>query len=206
MPDVPNPESAPRARPLWHWLLGGAVVLGLLCWAALALRFPSDHTPPGAYLRVAKAVSRDRPEEFFAYLEEPAQHACYTIRDYRKKALDVARPSFPAAEFEKLEERTGALAQAPDGADVFALYAREEGWLVQLRRDLSGVARVEIAGERATLQTVRGTRYSLRLRPNGIWGMTAFTPMLVEEAERAARDLSLVERAARDYARGAGTP
>ncbi|HSC88622.1 MAG TPA: hypothetical protein VLC09_15170 [Polyangiaceae bacterium] len=198
-----TPPRPSRLRPLL-WGVAALLAAGLCGYVMVATRFPSDHTPEGAYLRVAKAVGRDAPEEFFAYLEEPAQHACYSIRDYRKKSLELARASYPPAEFAKLEARWGKLAAAPDGADVFAWYAREEGWLVQLRRDLSGVGRVEQAGERGTVQTARGTRYSLRRRPNGIWGLTAFTPTLVDEAERAARDHSLVERASQDYSRRPG--
>lgn len=177
------------------------MALALLGYGALALRFPSDHTPEGAYLRVAKAVSRGAPTEFFAYLEEPAQHACYTIGDYREKSRALAQKSFPRPEYEKFIAKQARLGDRSDGPEVFAWFAEEEGWLVQLRRDLSGIARVEVVGERATVQTARGTRYAFRRRPNGIWGMTAFTPLLLEEAERAARDHALVERAASDYAR-----
>jgi len=177
------------------------LLLGLCIVGFVRLRFPSDQTPQGAYLRVAKAVNRGAPEEFFAYLEDPAQHACYTIADYRKKSLERARGAYPKPEFDKLEKSYGAVARAPDGADVFALYARDEGWLSQLRRDLSGVERIEIVGERATVQTAKGSRYALRRRPNGIWGLTAFTPTLLDEAARAARDFSLVDKAASDYER-----
>jgi hypothetical protein len=102
-----------------------------------------------------------------------------------------------------------AEATAPDGADVFALYAQRLGFVDRLRRDLSGVAHVEIQGERATVQTARGTRYPFRRRPeNGIWGLTLFTAVLEAEAERAARDFALIDRAAGDYerSRAAGEP
>jgi hypothetical protein len=61
--------------------------------------------------------------------------------------------------------------------------------------------RVEIAGERATVETARGTRYAFRRRENGIWGLTTFTAELVADAEKAARDYEMVTRAARDYER-----
>jgi hypothetical protein len=67
---------------------------------------------------------------------------------------------------------------------------------------------VETRGERATVETARGTRYPFRRRPeNGIWGLTLFTATLAAEAERAARDFALIERAADDYelAKRAGT-
>lgn len=184
----------------------GALLLGLVLAATLVswLRFPSDKTPEGAYLRVVKAVNRGEAALFFAYIEEAAQHACYTIRDYRKASLERARAAYPPEELARLDEEMGALARAPDGADVFAFYAQEEGWLSQLRRDVSGIARVEQVNERATIETARGTRYAFRVRPNGIWGMTAFTATLVEEAERAARDRELVEKAALDFERSLG--
>lgn len=176
-----------------------AVGLGFLVqhWS-----YPSDRTPEGAYYRVAIAVNRGEPSQFFAYLETPAQHACYTIRDYRKKARERILAAYPEPERTRMAARHQAEAAAPDGADVFSLYAHRLGWMNRLRRDLSGIAKIETNGERATVETVRGTRYPFRRRPeNGIWGLTLFTPTLAEEAERAARDFSLIERAAADYER-----
>ena len=66
---------------------------------------------------------------------------------------------------------------------------------------MSGVDQVEIRGDRASVQTVKGSRYPFRRRENGIWGLTLFTASLVAEAEKAARDAEIVERAATDYER-----
>lgn len=184
-----------------HLLFGLLLLVPCGGYAYSAARYPSDSTPRGAYLRIVRAVNEGKPERFFAYIEEAAQHACYTIRDYRKKTLDAAKADYPPGEYKALEEEYGEFARAPDGADVFALMARRHGWLSQLRLDMSGVAKVEQEGPRATVQTARGTRYSLRVRPNGIWGLTAFTPALVEEAEKAARDFEQVEKAAADFSR-----
>jgi len=49
--------------------------------------------------------------------------------------------------------------------------------------------------------TARGTRYPFRRRENGIWGLTVFTAELLAEANRASRDLDMVNRAADDYDR-----
>ena len=170
--------------------------------AFLHLTYPSDRTPEGAYYRVALAVNRGEAKQFFAYLETRAQHACYTIRDYRKKARERVLAAYPEPERTRLAGRYAAEAAAPDGADVFALYAEQNGWVQRLRRDLSGIAKVEVQGERATIETARGTRYPFRRRPeNGIWGLTLFTATLVAEAERAARDHAMIEKAAADYQR-----
>lgn len=174
-------------------------------WFAHAwLTYPSDQTPEGAYLRIMSAVNRDSPEGFFAYIEEAAQHSCFTIRNYRRDSLALARAHYPKAKLEDLRSRYAPIAQAEHGADVFAIYARERRWLDRLRKDMSGVKRVEIVGERATVETARGTRYPFRKRPNGIWGLTTFTATLVAEAEKAARDHALIERASKDYQRAAG--
>ena len=164
-------------------------------------RYPSDRTPEGAYVRIAKAVTGGHPRDFFAYIETAAQHAAYTIGDYRRKARDRVLATFPEPSRSRLAAEHEKEAEAPDGADIFALYAARRGWLSVLRRDLSGVAKVEIRGERATVETVHGTRYPFRRRENGIWGITLFTPVLVAEAEKAARDLAIIERAASDYER-----
>ena len=46
---------------------------------------------------------------------------------------------------------------------------------------MSGIAKVEIAGDRATVETARGTRYAFRRRENGIWGLTLFTAPLARK-------------------------
>lgn len=201
------PASSPRAlRSRLALLLGLAfaavAVLARIVYAYAS--FPSDRTPEGAYLRVVIAVNRARPEDFFAYTETRAQHAAYTIRDFRKKARERVLAAYPEPERSRLAAEYAAEASAPDGADVFALYAKRQGWIARLRRDMSGIKKVELSGDRATVETVHGTRYPFRRRENGIWGMTQFTPILDAAAERAARDFSVIDRAASDYARAPG--
>ncbi|HLV22530.1 MAG TPA: hypothetical protein VKZ49_16670 [Polyangiaceae bacterium] len=190
----------PRRRISWILV---AAVSGLpLLWFAWAwLTYPSDRTPEGAYLRVMSAINRDRPEEFFAYLETAAQHAAYTIRDYRRKSRELVLADYPEPERQRLAQAYAVHANAPDGADVFAAFAKERGWVERLRRDMSGIDHVDQQGDRATVQTVRGTRYPFRRRENGIWGLTIFTAELVSEAEKAARDHSVIEKSAADYRR-----
>lgn len=185
-------------------LIAFASVLALgayLAFRALAPAFPSDRTPEGAYMRIAKAMADGDPRAMFAYLETDAQWAAFTVRDARAKALEKVRASYPPDERRVYEQAYGALAQAPDGPDAFAVLAAQHGWILRLKKDLSGVARVEIEGARASVVTARGTRYPFRLRGNGIWGLTIFTADLLAESERASRDLAVVTAAADDYAR-----
>ncbi len=188
-------------RPRFLLLAAGLalVVLGYL--AVSWWRFPSDRTPDGAYLRVVTAVNRADARLAFAYLETAAQHACYTVRDQRRAAAAQIRAAYPEPERSQGLARYRSFAQAPDGADVFALYAKERGFLDRLRRDLSGIDHVEVRDQRAVVVTVRGTRYPFRRRENGIWGLTLYTPFLVAEAQRASRDAALVVQAAEDYRR-----
>src|SRR5450432_256366 len=179
----------------------GAAVFSLLMWAKVS--FPSDRTPQGAYLRIGIAVNRGRPQDFFAYTETRAEHACYTIRDYRKKTRERVLAAFPEPERSRLAAQYAEEAAAPDGSDVLAIYARQNGWMNRLRKDMSGIARIDIQGERATVETARGTRYPFRRRENGIWGLTLFTATLSAEAEKAARDLDLIDKSAQDYERAA---
>jgi hypothetical protein len=189
--------------------VGKRVAIALALIAALAAlgfrlsarEFPTDRTPAGAYLRIAKAVADGDPRGIFPYLETDAQWASFTIRDERKKALGRVRVSYPPEERAAYEKAYAPEADAPDGPDVFALFAEQRGWIKRLRRDLSGVASVEIDGPRASVVTVRGTRYPMRVRENGIWGLTIFTAELVAESERASRDLGVVATAADDYDR-----
>jgi hypothetical protein len=204
--------AAAAAEPQSAWFRGRTALLVLLGLVAIVAArvvyayasFPSDHTPEGAYLRVTIAVNRGRAQDFFAYTETRAQHAAYTIRDYRKKARERVLSAYPEPERARLAQEYAAEAQAADGADIFALYAKRYGWMTRLRRDLSGIKKVELAGDRATVETARGTRYPFRRRENGIWGLTLFTPVLDAEAERAARDFSVIDKAAADFMRAPG--
>jgi len=190
--------------------MAGAAVVGGVVAATFAAHqpFPSDRTPEGAYLRIAKAVQEDHIEEVFPYLETEAQWASYTIKDARAQACERVRRSYPKGEGEELVAAYSPLADKSDGADVFATIARQRGFVARLRRDLSAVARVETDADRATVVTQRGTRYPFHRRDNGIWGMTLFTASLLAEAEKASRDIDVVTMAAGDYdkARGGAPP
>jgi hypothetical protein len=163
--------------------------------------FPLESTPEGAYVRIALMVAERRPRDAFPYLETEAQWASFTIREMRKKACERVRESYPPAEATPLLETWREEAEAPDGPDVFVHLASRRGWIRRLERDLSGVAHVEVQGDRATVITARATRYPFRRRDNGLWGLTIFTAELEAEAERATRDLEVVDHAAADYER-----
>lgn len=175
------------------------VLLVAAAYAAMWVVFPNDRTPAGAYYRVVKAVNERDPEALFPYLETAAQHAAFTIYHYSKDAADLVRSRYPEERKEAELERLVPLAEANEGPGVFAVYAQRHAWLDRLRRDLSGIRKVEIEGERASVETVRGTRYAFRRRDNGMWGLTLFTGRLVSDAEKAARDYSVIEAAAKDY-------
>jgi hypothetical protein len=180
-----------------------AVLVPGVAFLLLRRPFPSDRTPEGAYMRIAHSVARDDPRGFFAYLETEAQWACYTLRDMRKKAWALVDASFPRDRGAELYRAYAPFVEAPDGSDVFAYLYRSRQWSRRLRKDLSGVERVDVdsAAERASVVTTQGTRWPFRKRDNGIWGLTIFTAELVAEAEKATRDLAVVQAAAADYDR-----
>lgn len=201
----PRGSSASPRTSRRGWILGGVAaalgVAGYAGWKRLT-RFPPDTTPEGCYLRIVVAISEGRARDAFPYLDESARHAAYSIRDYRKRASELVAAQYPEPERTRLLDAYRVYAEAPDGADVWNEMAQKRGWITRLRRDLSGVARTEPSGERVTIETARGTRYTFRRRDNGIWGLSLFTAELVAESERAARDAEVVEQAAADYARG----
>jgi hypothetical protein len=125
----------------------------------------------------------------------------FTIRDMRKQASTRIAASYPEPRRSEMLAQYRSLAEAADGSDAFATLYRDRGWAKRLRKDLSGVAAVEIEGERASVVTAQGTRWPFRRRENGIWGLTVFTAELVTEAEKATRDLEVVTAAAADYDR-----
>jgi hypothetical protein len=189
-----------------RWLLIATAVVGLVAAAlAWALRFPPDTTPEGAYLRIAYAISRGQPRDCFAYLEEDAQRAIYTIAGYGKKASELIGETYPEPARREALARYQTIAAAADPPALWVSLADERGWIRRLRGDLSGVAEVQVNGERATVVTARGTRYPFRRRPNGIWGLTLFSAELLAEAEHLARDWDGIQRAAADYRRAGGS-
>ena len=188
----------------WRRRLGVVAVLALvplLLFVILHRPFPSDRTPEGAYMRIARSVGEDDPRGFFAYLETEAQWACFTVHDMRAKASKRIAESYPEPRRSEMLAQYKPAAEAADGADVFALLYKERGWARRLRKDMSGIAKVEIEGDRASVVTAQGTRYPFRRRDNGIWGLTIFTAELLADAEKATRDLAVVSAAADDYDR-----
>lgn len=165
------------------------------------LTFPKDTTPEGAYARIVLAVTKGNPRDCFAYMETQAQWAAYTIRDFRTKSARLIERDYPEAEKTALLASYRGQADVPDGADTWLTLAETRGWIARLRKDLSGMKRVEVSGERATVETARGTRYAFRRRENGIWGLTIFTAELMAEADKASRDYEMVQKSARDYER-----
>src|SRR3954447_25965687 len=127
-----------RTRHALIFVLAGLASLLVIALVWAHVSFPSDRTPEGAYLRVVIAVNRGRAQDLFAYTETRAQHACYTIRDYRKRARDRVLSAFPEPERSRLATQYAAEAAAPDGADVLAIYAKQNGWMNALRKDMSG--------------------------------------------------------------------
>jgi len=187
-----------RSKFLALPLVVAAAVVGL----ALYRPFPPDRTPEGAYARIAKAIAEQHPRDVFAYLEQDAQDAAFSVRDMRKATFDEVLRDYPeGGERDALLAAYRSEATARDGVDVFLLLDGERGFLGRLRKDLSGVAHVETVGDRATVITARGTRYSFRRRPNGVWGCTLFSAEMLAESERAARDRASVHLAAEDYRR-----
>lgn len=186
-------------------VLGGAAALigGVpIGWSLYTtLRFPSDRTPEGCYVRIALAISKSRLADCFPYLETASQHALFSIHDYRKRSLARIRASFEEPERSRLLDAYGAEGDAAGPPECWVVLAHQRGWDTRLRRDLSGIKSVEIVGDRATIATSQGTRYPFRRGDNGLWGLTLFSGDLVAHKERAARDFEMVERAANDYDR-----
>ena len=177
------------------------VAIAVALFLLLRTPFPSNESPDGAYARIAKALAEGHPRDVFPYLETDAQWACISVHDARKAAKNRVSVSYPASEQQTALAEIGPLADSADGEDVFVKTAEARGWLARLNKDLSGSKGVEIEGDRATVVTARGTRYSFRRRDNGMWGLTMFTAELVADRDKATRDLGVVNAAADDYDR-----
>lgn len=186
-----------------RWLIASAMLaaLGAALFGLLYKPFPAADTAEGAYMRLARSIAEGQLETAFAYLEDDARDACYTVHSTRKEASALVAEAFPEPERSEVLARYKADADAKDGAAVFAREANERGWVTRLKKDLSGVVEVQSDGDRATIITARGTRYTFRHTREGSYGLTMFTAELVAQGNRAARDLDVVRKAAVDYGR-----
>ena len=192
----------PRGRARLAWAAALALTVAFVAMVVhLWSPFPSDRTAEGAYVRLARAVSEGQLETAFAYLEDDARDACYTVQRSRKEARDLVASSFPEPERSEYLARYRDDAEAGSGSAVFAREAERRGWTARLKKDLSGIARIEADGDRATVVTARGTRYTFRRQKDGGFGLTMFTAELVTDGNRAARDLDVVRKASLDYRR-----
>ena len=72
-----------------------------------------------AAVKLGVVESPELDEDEIADLEDQAQHAAYSIRDYRKRASDRVAAAYPEPERARLLEAYKAHATAPDGADVW---------------------------------------------------------------------------------------
>lgn len=190
----------------WPLFFACAIALAVGLFFLLRKPFPAASTPEGSYMRLARAVSEGQLETAFAYLEDDARDACYTVHRTRKDASTLVAEAFPEPERSEVLARYKEEAETSGGPAVFTLEANEHGWVTRLKKDLSGVAAVETDGERATVVTARGTRYTFRKQRDGGFGLTMFTADLVAKGNRAARDLDVVRKAAVDYGRGKPAP
>ncbi|MBI4957107.1 MAG: hypothetical protein HY908_34145 [Myxococcales bacterium] len=181
-------------------LAGGAAAAYALLGGA-----PAATTPAGAWAAVAYALGSGQPERVHDHLDAAGQDACAAIARDAARAVELVDAHYPEAERARARAPYADAARAGGPSALWLLRATSRGWLDILRSDLSGVAAVEESGERAIVTTARGSRHELARRPDGGWGLTAFSAELGRESERLARDLVLVARAAEDYAR-AGPP
>jgi hypothetical protein len=176
-----------------------AVPLG---WSVYTgLRFPSDRTAEGCYMRLALAFAKSRLADCFPYLETTSQHALYGIHDFRKRAVERIRASFEEPERSRLLEDYEPEAAAASPPELWVVMATRRGWDTRLRKDLSGIRSVEVVGDRATVVTAQGTRYPFRRGDDGLWGLTLFSAELVTHRDRSKHDLVMVEKAADDFDR-----
>lgn len=176
------------------------VTLVLGCVAIFLVRarspFPSDSTPEGAYLRIAKSIGEGDVRSIFPYLETDAQWAAYSIFELRKKACAIIDAHYPVEARPSAGPFCQALASSSTAEEWFVVLCHRRDWIKRLQHDLSGVQRVEFQGDSAIVLTVRGSRYPFRKRDNGMWGITLFTSELIAEREKAARDEQLIESTA----------
>src|ERR1700749_1302453 len=98
-PEPPRASARPRiAAPPGGRVIGAAWKIG---WQR-AGRFPSDPLPEGASQRIAVNITDGKVRDCFAYLEDQAQHAAYSIRDYRKTESDRIAAAYPEPERTRL--------------------------------------------------------------------------------------------------------
>ncbi len=166
--------------------------------------FPPDATPEGAYARIALALSNGRPKDAFAYLETDAQWAGYLDPRRSETGRRAREGKLPG-------DRTGSVARGVaqrGGRAGRRRCVRSSGqtpWVDRAARE--GLVGRDSDGNTGRPRDHRNrAKHALLVSPTRQrhLGADPFTAELQAEAERAARDLDVVERAADDYDRGHG--
>lgn len=188
-----------------RWVLLGLAALVVALGALLAVRafsaLPPETAPEGAYVRVAERIARGDERSVFELLDDRAKDACSRLWRARREASNLVDGVYPEPERGRLLELWRPLASGESAADAWDVLSARRGWVSTLRKDLSGVVKVSVEGDSASIETARGARYPFAKRADGTWGLALFTADLVDDAWRAERDLEVIQRAAADYAR-----
>ncbi len=203
--------SSVTRRSIWIALAAlAALAIVFVGWRLLA-GAPPDTQPEGAYVRVAERISAADARGVFTLLDDDGKSACERLWRARREASTLVESTYPepradrpldlGAERAQLLESYRPIADAEDPAAVWVVLAAQRSWIAILRRDLSGVTKVDLDGDMAVIHTARGTQYPFAKRANGTWGLSLFTTELVADAWRAERDLEVIRSASADYAR-----
>ena len=170
---------------------GGSSWSPARCSRASAAEFPPDTQPDGATCASRTTISRARRARSLLP-EDAAQHATFTIRDFRAKAA-ARRDALPEPERSKLMASYHEIASAPDGPSV-----SDPGARARLDRaaaqDLSESLRSDRGRARDGRHRARDPLLLSPARQRHL-GLTMFTAELLVEADAPARDFDVVLRA-----------
>lgn len=162
---------------------------------------PDPRTLEGATAYAAQAIEEDDRSRLFKVIDARARHAMISIVADRERARSIIERSYPP------EERAAALASLGDAAearDAQEFFARRcnAACVAEIRDALGAPTSVRQEGRVAVVRTTRERELRwYRRNDTDWWGLEWHTQELVDERDRANRDVAAIEENARTYER-----
>ena len=149
----------------------------------------------------AKAASEGDTDSLFWVVDERARHAMDGIVKARKRAEEVIVMGYPMELQGDAIAAFDGVAGLSSGRELFQERC-DQACLDWFAQNLSAPLTIRKEGNVAHVTTVRGTKVSLFRDKSGRYGVSWNTKELARERTRAFAELELIERNAKQYARG----
>lgn len=176
-----------------------ALVAALGIIASCSDPTPTARTLPGAFERVASAIDAADAKRLFWDLDLEARWSLMSIHRSQQRARRLVADSYPPDEKERAAGRWSLGAEARTPGELFATLCAHDECMDPLRAKIGAPSRIERTRDGGVVHTVRGGTYRFKKGADGRYGLLGFADRFAALEVEVARDLEVIERAARLY-------